>query len=665
MRRRLPRAYRRHALTLRLVLPIVVVAGVALGGMLWLIAEQRAQVARMRAAADASIEVVTVAHRVREGLTVVGDATARVLDMTSLYDTHAAWDALAAVRDDMLSDVDALSALIGDPRIRVEIAALRVRMVSAFEDLAVIHGVVPTARIPTRQRMEGHDAAIEASLRAVGAEALNEALRTEAIVSTEADAAGRRALAVSAIALVVALGAGVMAARRLGASLTDTARRLQTLGGASVDGEAVGGEAAMRASLVRLEAALAEKASLAREAAAAQRRASEAQERAARDAERRAAEAERQKEAERMAADREARRAQALIDFTADLNEAVSTARDGDLCVRVAPPEDASLAPLAAGFNGLLDVTERLFADLGAVLCDFAEGDFRASVGSGHGGRFAEIAGHVDALGDRLSALVGRIGGAAAAAHGGVGRITRSSEELSRRADTSAAHLAAAVEAADGIAALVRRTDEAAARARDAAGETSSESREGLSVVKQAVDAIAQMQRSVERIDAIVEVVDGIAFQTNLLALNASVEAARAGAAGRGFSVVAAEVRQLAQRVAGSAAEIRALIETSGETVRDASRLGARTMVAFEAVDRGVDAYACQIGGIADACGAQTRGVDAVQEGLRDVLSDVTRNRDLSATAKGIAAEIGRDMEAVVAKIGVLKARGERDDRAA
>src|SRR3546814_10947250 len=77
------------------------------------------------------------------------------------------------------------------------------------------------------------------------------------------------------------------------------------------------------------------------------------------------------------------------------------------------------------------------------------------------------------------------------------------------------------------------------------------------------------IEASSQEMNAIISTIDALAFQTNLLALNAGVEAARAGDAGAGFGVVAAEVRLLAQGSAEAAAKIRALVATSGSPVAD------------------------------------------------------------------------------------------------
>jgi methyl-accepting chemotaxis protein len=129
------------------------------------------------------------------------------------------------------------------------------------------------------------------------------------------------------------------------------------------------------------------------------------------------------------------------------------------------------------------------------------------------------------------------------------------------------------------------------------------------------------IDRSSGQIAEIIGVIDEIAFQTNLLALNAGVEAARAGDAGRGFAVVASEVRALAQRSAGAAKEIKALISTSTAQVKDGVGLVAQTGDTFEQIVAQVTGIN---GVVADiACGAQQQ-VEALQE-VNVAVSEIDR----------------------------------------
>jgi len=111
------------------------------------------------------------------------------------------------------------------------------------------------------------------------------------------------------------------------------------------------------------------------------------------------------------------------------------------------------------------------------------------------------------------------------------------------------------------------------------AGQAADVATRGSRVVDDVVRTMGEITASSRQIGDIIGVIDGIAFQTNILALNAAVEAARAGEQGRGFAVVAAEVRSLAQRSATAAKEIKALIETSTDTVEAGASLVANAGV--------------------------------------------------------------------------------------
>ncbi len=179
----------------------------------------------------------------------------------------------------------------------------------------------------------------------------------------------------------------------------------------------------------------------------------------------------------------------------------------------------------------------------------------------------------IDKLEDTLSEIAGAIGGL----HAGSGEVAQAADDMSRRTEQQAASLEETAAALDQITATMRKSADGAGEAAAVMVKAGEEASASKLVVRDAVNAMKEIETSSNQISKIIGVIDEIAFQTNLLALNAGVEAARAGDAGKGFAVVASEVRALAQRSAQAAKEIKALISASSTQVQMGVSLVDRT----------------------------------------------------------------------------------------
>ncbi|WNV75574.1 PAS domain-containing methyl-accepting chemotaxis protein [Geodermatophilus sp. DSM 44513] len=134
------------------------------------------------------------------------------------------------------------------------------------------------------------------------------------------------------------------------------------------------------------------------------------------------------------------------------------------------------------------------------------------------------------------------------------------------------------------LAASIDDISRSSRTATELAQETSGNAEQGVAALRASLEAIGLIQRSSTSIGEIVRVMGEIANQTNLLAFNASIEAARAGEHGVGFSIVAGEVRKLAERSSEAAAQIVKLIEESAERVDQGSEVSKRAEGAFERI---------------------------------------------------------------------------------
>ena len=167
---------------------------------------------------------------------------------------------------------------------------------------------------------------------------------------------------------------------------------------------------------------------------------------------------------------------------------------------------------------------------------------------------------------------------------------------------------------------------------------------------------MAGISESSSKVGEIIAVIEGIAFQTNILALNAAVEAARAGEEGRGFSVVAGEVRNLAQRSASAAKEIKGLISASVERASNGSQLAQDAGQTMGEVVRAVKRVTDIMGEISAASAEQSSGIEEINLAVSQMDAGTQQNAALVEQATAAARALddqAQGLKSAVAKFSL------------
>ncbi|KVN29228.1 chemotaxis protein [Burkholderia pyrrocinia] len=303
-------------------------------------------------------------------------------------------------------------------------------------------------------------------------------------------------------------------------------------------------------------------------------------------------------------------------------------------------------------------VVRRLVAQLGgepayakAIAADIASGDLTRPIALGRHDHDSMVR----ALSDMqagLASTVREIAVSSEAIASASGEISMGNLDLSQRTEQQAVALEKTAASMEQLTSTVRQNAENARQASTLAENASAVAEAGGEVVGRVVATMNEIDESAKSIRDIIGVIEGIAFQTNILALNAAVEAARAGEQGRGFSVVAGEVRSLAQRAATAAKEIRTLIGASVDRVANGAALAHDAGRTMEDMVRAVKRVTDIMGEISAASSEQSAGIDEIGRAVTQMDAGTQQNAALVEQAAAAARALDDQAQSLKALVG-------------